>query len=88
MRNLAEFLQKYHHWFLFLILEVVSMVLLFQFNGYQGSVWFSSANAVAGKMYEWDSSVKQYFALTEVNRQLTDRNIYLEREVEMLREQC
>lgn len=38
-------------------------------------------------MYEWDSSVKQYFALTEVNRQLTDRNIYLEREVEMLREQ-
>jgi len=87
MRNLLDFLSRHNHWFVFLLLEVVSLTLLFKYNSYQGSVWFSSANAVAGKMYEWDSSVKQYFALTEVNRQLTDRNIYLEREVEMLREQ-
>ena len=85
MRNLLDFLSRHNHWFVFLLLEVVSLTLLFKYNSYQGSVWFSSANAVAGKMYEWDSSVKQYFALTEVNRQLTDRNIYLEREVEMLR---
>lgn len=87
MRNLLDFLSRHNHWFVFLILEAVSLVLLFKYNTYQGSVWFSSANAVAGKMYEWDSQVGQYFALTEVNRKLTDRNIYLEREVEMLREQ-
>ena len=52
MRNLLEFLAKYNHWFVFLILEVVSMVLLFQYNSYQGSAWFSSANAVTGKLYE------------------------------------
>lgn len=87
MRNLLDFLSRHNHWFVFFILEAVSLVLLFKYNTYQGSVWFSSANAVAGKMYEWDSQVGQYFALTEVNRKLTDRNIYLEREVEMLREQ-
>lgn len=37
MHNLLEFLQKYNHWFVFVILEVVSMVLLFQYNSYQGS---------------------------------------------------
>ena len=35
MRNLLEFLAKYNHWFVFLILEVVSMVLLFQYNSYR-----------------------------------------------------
>ena len=45
MHNLLEFLAKYNHWFVFVILEVVSFVLLFQYNSYQGSVWFSSANA-------------------------------------------
>ena len=39
MHNLLEFLQKYNHWFVFVILEVVSMVLLFQYNSYQGSAW-------------------------------------------------
>ena len=53
MRNLLEFLAKYNHWFLFVILEVISLTLLFRFNSYQGSVFFSSANAVTGKVYEW-----------------------------------
>ena len=50
MRNLLEFLSKYYHWLLFLVLEVVSFVLLFQYNSYQGSVWFSTSNAVVGKV--------------------------------------
>ena len=84
MRNLLEFLAKYNHWFVFLILEVVSMVLLFQYNSYQGSAWFSSANAVTGKLYEWDANVETFFSLTKVNRELTQRNAYLEQEVQKL----
>lgn len=84
MRNLLEFLAKYNHWFVFLILEVVSMVLLFQYNSYQGSAWFSSANAVTGKLYEWDANVETFFSLTKVNQELTQRNAYLEREVQKL----
>lgn len=85
MKNLLEFLRKHFHWFLFAVLEVISIVLLFQYNSYQNSVWFSSANAVAGRVYEWSSAVGQFFSLTRVNEDLTLRNFYLERQVTQLR---
>ena len=78
MRNLLDFLVKYSYWFLFFVLEAVSFVLLFQFNSYQGSVWFSSANAVAGKLYETTSAVESYFQLSKINTELTQRNLYLD----------
>ena len=86
MRNLIEFIKKYNHWFVFVLLEVVSFVLLFKFNSYQGSVWFSSANAVAGKVYEVDAAVKNYFSLTKINEQLNQRNLYLEQTVRRLQD--
>ena len=85
MRNLLDFLKKYHHWFLFLLLEVTSGVLLFKYNSYQGSVWLSSANAVVGKIYEWESKAVSFFALSDVNEELSLRNFYLERQVDQLR---
>ena len=84
MKNLLDFLARYNHWLLFIILEVASYVLLFQFNNYQGSVWFSSANAVSGKVFEWSASVEQFFALTKVNEDLTQRNLLLEQQVRLL----
>lgn len=84
MRNLIEFLTKNNHWFVFVILEVLSMVLLFKYNSYQGSVWFSSANAVVGKVYEWDSAVETYFSLEKVNKDLTFRNALLEQQLQSL----
>ena len=84
MRNLLEFLSKYYHWLLFAVLEVTSFVLLFQFNSYQGSVWFTSANAVVGKLYELEADVESFFSLTKVNKDLTLRNFYLERQVNQL----
>ena len=85
MKNLLEFLHKYHHWFLFVLFETLSMVLLFQFNNYQGSVWFSTANAVAGRVYEWDAAVESFFTQAENNEMLTKRNFYLERQLAQLR---
>ena len=87
MRNLIEFLAKYNHWFIFVLLEVISFVLLFQFNSYQGSVYFSTANAVTGKIYEWDAAVRGFFSLTKINQQLSVRNQYLEQTVKKLAEQ-
>ena len=84
MRNLLEFLSKYYHWLLFAVLEVISFVLIFQFNSYQGSVWFTSANAVVGKLYELEADVESFFSLTKVNKDLTLRNFYLERQVNQL----
>ena len=84
MHNLTEFLAKHNHWFVFLVLEVVSMVLLFRYNSYQGRVWFSWANAVTCKAYGWALAVERYFSLSGVNSQLTQRNAFLEQQVRML----
>lgn len=85
MKNLLAFITKYYHWFLLVLLEVASGMLLFQKNSYQGSVYFTSANAVAGKVYEWDAAVRSFFSLKRVNEELTLRNFYLERQVSQLR---
>ena len=85
MRNLLDFLIKYHHWFIFILLEVASGVLLFKYNSYQNSVWLSSANAVVGKTYQWESKVITFFDQSRLNEELTQRNFYLERQVDQLR---
>ena len=85
MKNLLEFLQRYHHWFLFVLFEALSMVLLFQYNHYQGSVWFSTANILAGRVYEMHASVESFFTQARVNEQLTTRNFYQERQLAQLR---
>ena len=85
MQNLLEFLQKYHHWFLFVVLEIISLVLLFQYNSYQGSVFFSSANAAVGSINEGRAEMESYFSLKRMNEELTMRNFYLERQLAQLR---
>lgn len=84
MRNLLAFLAKYNHWFVFIILEVICFVLLFRFNNFQGSVYFSSANAVAGKVYEYNSSVTTFFNMSQSNKKLSERNLILEQQVRAL----
>ncbi len=84
MRNLLNFLIKYNYWFLFLLLEVASFVLLFRFNHYQQSVYFTSANEVAGKVYEISGGISSYFHLKSVNEDLLDRNVWLEQRVTAL----
>ena len=85
MKNLLEFLHNYHHWFLFVLFEALSMVLLFRYNSYQGSVWFSTANAIAGRIYEWDAAVESFFTQAHNNEMLTQRNFYQERQLAQLR---
>lgn len=84
MRNLFEFLLKYYHWILFVLLEVASAVLMFRNNIYHGSVWFSSANTMVGYVYEKGEEIASFFSLVDVNKQLTERNYYLERKVNQL----
>lgn len=87
MHNLLEFISRNNHWFLFVILEAISLTLLFQHNSYQGSVWFTSANYVTGQVYEASSEVESFFSLVSVNKELTQRNLDLERQVAALTEQ-
>lgn len=87
MQRLLDFLKKYSYWFLFLLLEGVSLFMLFRFNAYQKSVWVTSANTVSGKVLEWKSDISAYISLNQINRQLTEKNILLEQQVQLLTEE-
>lgn len=87
MRNLLDFISKHYHWLIFIALEAVSLVLLFSYNSYQGSVWISSANSIAGKVYEHESKIRSYLALAELNSELTSRNQYLEYQLQAMRDE-
>lgn len=87
MRKLLDFLSKYDYWLVFILLEAISLCALFRFNGYQGSVWFTSANTVSGKVMEWQSNILAYLALGDNNRALTERNVVLEHRIAELEHQ-
>lgn len=87
MQNLLRFLLKYNYWLLFFLLEVISFVLLFRFNSYQGSVFFTSANSLSGMICEEVSDITSYFGLRSVNKALVARNTELELLVEQMKKE-
>lgn len=86
MRNLLNFLFNYGYWLLFLLLEVASLMLLFRFNSYQGSVGFTSASRIASHIYAVSAEVSSFFKLRSVNEGLTLHNVHLQAENKALRE--
>ena len=86
MQGLFDFLKKYSYWLLFILLEGGSLLLLFRFNLYQGSVWFTSANTVSGRVLEWESDFLSYIALGERNKDLMRKNLVFEQRVRALTE--
>lgn len=86
MNNLLDFLKNNFHWLIFLLLEIASGVMLFSYNSYQGSVWVSTANVTTGKLLEWRSEVEQFFSLTRINEELSQRNVVLEQQLAIYRE--
>ena len=85
MHNLLEFLKKYNYWFLFIVLEIISGTLLFHFNQFQGSVWFTSANEVVARIDRQYADMMAFIRLKQVNKDLTRQNIRLQRQVNELR---
>lgn len=85
MQDIIDWLRKYTHWLVLVLLEGISLALLISFNGYHGSIWFSSANQVVGQVQEWQQECLSYFTLGKINTELTARNVLLERELEVLR---
>lgn len=87
MQNLIDFIVKYKHWFVFFLMEGFCLALLFRFNNYQGSVFFTTANSFVGGIYSAVDGVTSYVGLNSINLQLEKENELLREEVhEMKRE--
>ena len=87
MRALFNFLIKHNDWFLFLLLEGISLVLLVCFNNYQSATFFTSAGSMAGSVYSMFMDANRYFHLKTENDGLLAQNVALTRELSQLKEQ-
>ena len=87
MRKLISFLINHSPIFVYAFYLVICFVLLFKFNSYQQSVFFSSANEMAGRFYIMTSGITGYFGLQEINRDLQKQNGNLEMELIRLRDE-
>ena len=87
MRALFNFLVKHNDWFLFLLLEGISLVLIVRFNNYQSATFFTSAGSMAGSVYSMFMDANRYFHLKTENDGLLAQNVALTRELSELKEQ-
>lgn len=85
MENLLLFFKRFGLFIQFLVLEAVAIVLLVSFNGYQRSVFMSSAGFITGSMYEGVDAISGYFHLREINDELSAQNVALKNELEYLK---
>ena len=77
MRNLFLFIQRFHVFFTFLLLLVLSLFILISNNAYQRSAFLNSSNAVVGTLYSSISDVRAYFNLGKENDRLREENARL-----------
>lgn len=78
MPDIITWLKTHLHWFVFVILETASVVMLFRFNSYHNSIWVTQANAVTGKVVAWEAEYHSYAQLREMNEILTRQNVSLQ----------
>ncbi|AAQ66455.1 rod shape-determining protein MreC [Porphyromonas gingivalis] len=80
MRKLIEFIVRHQHWLLFLFLETVAFVVLFNDSIYHRAQGMAVANALTGRINSLTGEVRSYMSLREKNRMLLDANARLELE--------
>jgi len=77
MRNLYRFIVRNHVIFLFIILEIMSFIFIFNFNNFQKSRFINSSDFVTGSIYSRYSRITDYFHLSTVNKNLAEENARL-----------
>ena len=82
MESLIAFLKRYNYVFVFLLLEIFSIVFITQNSNYQGSKIVQAGNAVAGRCYGTMSLIRDYFGLRKENERLAAENAELRARLE------
>lgn len=77
MYNLIRFIIRYHFFFLFLLLEVLSLTLYFSYNYFPQAYYFRMATAVHGTVRSKVAAVSQYLSLKKANQSLAIENAIL-----------
>jgi rod shape-determining protein MreC len=86
MKNLLNFLLKYYHFILFIILEIISITFIVSYNNFQKVRFLNSSNAISGKVYTEINSVKDFFSLRLQNEKLAIENANLQKKLLSIRQ--
>ena len=74
MQQIINFIIRYKHFLLYIILMMISLGFTIQSHSYHQSRFFNSSNWLTGTIYSASSSVTSYFGLTEENKKLVEEN--------------
>lgn len=77
MRNLLYLIFRFSAFFAFLILELLSLYLIVNYNKSQGEIWAHSSNLVVGSLNKRIQFVEDYANLRSVNDSLFKENAAL-----------
>jgi len=77
MKNIFVFIRRYFNFLFFLVLQIVSLVLLVQYNDTHEAAFAGVSNEVTGHINEQYNKIQNYFHLKENNRLLLEENTRL-----------
>lgn len=74
MRSLLRFLIRYHAFILFLLLEVLAIILVAQFNSFHKAKLFKIRHVILGGISKKYDNYASYFSLSKENKALVQEN--------------
>ena len=84
MRNLLNFLAKYNHLIIFLILEGIAIYLLGTANNYHNTRFVKGFRGLTAGIEKRVSNTRSYFHLREISQSLSRENALLRTKIEQL----
>lgn len=86
MKSLLNFLYKYNHLLLFVIIELLCFSFIVKYNNYHRVVFLNSSNTISGFIFEKSSIIKNYFNLQTINDKLASENARLRNQLRQIKE--
>lgn len=74
MRGLIQLIYRYHAFLIFLLLQIICFVFIFNFNRYHKVMFINSSSAMLGGLYEQRANLAEYIRLGDVNDSLAEAN--------------
>lgn len=82
MKNLLRFIIRHHFILLFLLMEGISFMLIFQYNPFQHSVFINYSRTVSETIFGGVQNFREYLYLNEINDNLISENVRLRNQLD------
>ena len=77
MRNVFLFIRRHFNFLFFLVLQIISLSILFRYNKFHEAAFMNVSTEVTGRINEKYNNVEYYFQLKKTNESLVKENLRL-----------